>query len=66
MQAAGNVKAATTEAELRVQLAAAYRMIAHFGWDDGIQNHLTCRIPGTDDQYLINSYGTKKSHTFVQ
>ena len=57
MKAAGKYKPATTEAELRVELACAYRIISHFGWDDGIQNHLTCKVPGTEDEYLINSYG---------
>mmetsp|Transcript_11330 Transcript_11330/g.14761 ORF Transcript_11330/g.14761 Transcript_11330/m.14761 type:complete len:297 (-) Transcript_11330:204-1094(-) len=46
-----------SEADLRVELAAAYRIVAYLGWDDGIQNHLTVRIPGAEDQYLINSYG---------
>jgi len=46
-----------TENELRVDLAAAYRVVAHLGWDDGIQNHLTCKVPGTKNHFLINSYG---------
>ena len=32
---------------IRVDLAAAYRMIAHYGWDDLIFTHLSARIPGT-------------------
>lgn len=51
------IKTPTTEAELRVQLAAAYRAVARLGWDDGIQNHLTVRVPGERNQFLINSYG---------
>ena len=51
------MKKPTTEAELRVQLAAAYRAVARLGWDDGIQNHLTVRVPGTRNEFLINSYG---------
>ena len=47
--------AASTEAELRVELAAAYRIVAMLGWDDGIQNHLTVSIPGRANEYLINS-----------
>ena len=39
-----------SEKELRVELAAAYRIVSHYGWDDGIQNHLTVRIPDTVDQ----------------
>ena len=52
-----SIKKPTTEAELRVQLAAAYRAVARLGWDDGIQNHLTVRIPGQRNHFLINSYG---------
>jgi len=44
------------ESQLRVELAAAYNLIHHFGWDDLIYTHLTCRIPGTN-HILINQYG---------
>ena len=54
---ANSIKKPTTEAELRIQLAAAYRAIARLGWDDGIQNHITVRVPGQRNQFLINSYG---------
>jgi ribulose-5-phosphate 4-epimerase/fuculose-1-phosphate aldolase len=46
----------TDEAELRVQLAACYRLVAHFGLDDLIYNHISARIPGTE-HFLINPYG---------
>jgi ribulose-5-phosphate 4-epimerase/fuculose-1-phosphate aldolase len=46
-----------TEAELRVELAAAYRIIEMLGWADGINNHVTVSIPDRPNQYLINSYG---------
>jgi len=46
-----------TEADVRVELAAAYRFIDHIGWGDGINNHITASIPGQPDEYLINSYG---------
>ena len=42
---------------MRIQLAAAYRAVARLGWDDGIQNHITVRVPGQRNQFLINSYG---------
>jgi len=42
---------------VRVDLAAAYRLVAHFGWDDLIFTHLSARVPGTEDQFLINPYG---------
>jgi ribulose-5-phosphate 4-epimerase/fuculose-1-phosphate aldolase len=42
---------------VRVDLAAAYRLVAHFGWEDLVFTHITVRVPGTDDQFLINPYG---------
>lgn len=46
-----------TEAELRVQLAACYRLVAHFGMDDLIYNHISARVPGGDHHFLLNPYG---------
>ena len=46
-----------TEAALRVQLAACYRLVAHFGMDDLIYNHISVRVPGSGHQFLINPYG---------
>ncbi len=40
----------------RVDLAAAYRLVAHYGWDDMIFTHLSARVPGTD-HFLINPFG---------
>ena len=48
-----------TEAELRVQLAAAYRMVEHFGWNESIYGHLTVRVPGPERHFLINPYGLR-------
>lgn len=45
------------EWQARVDLAAAYRLVALFGWDDLVFTHLTSRIPGTDHHFLINPYG---------
>lgn len=42
---------------LRVDLAAAYRLVALFGWDDLVFTHLTVRIPGPEHHFLINPYG---------
>ena len=42
---------------LRVDLAAAYRLVALFGWDDLIFTHLTARVPGAEHHFLINPYG---------
>eukprot|EP01100_Stratorugosa_tubuloviscum_P003597 TRINITY_DN1874_c0_g5_i1.p1 TRINITY_DN1874_c0_g5~~TRINITY_DN1874_c0_g5_i1.p1 ORF type:complete len:355 (-),score=134.78 TRINITY_DN1874_c0_g5_i1:77-1141(-) len=47
---------ATTEPELRVLLAAAYRLFDFYGWTDLIYNHITVRIPGTE-HFLINPFG---------
>jgi ribulose-5-phosphate 4-epimerase/fuculose-1-phosphate aldolase len=45
------------EWRVRVDLAACYRLIAHFGWDDLILTHNSARVPGTTDQILINPMG---------
>jgi ribulose-5-phosphate 4-epimerase/fuculose-1-phosphate aldolase len=44
------------EWRMRVDLAAAYRLVALFGWDDLIFTHITCKVPGTE-HFLINPYG---------
>lgn len=41
---------------VRVELAAAYRGVAHFGWDDLVFTHLSARVPG-EPHFLINPYG---------
>ncbi|MEM9177962.1 MAG: class II aldolase/adducin family protein [Myxococcota bacterium] len=41
---------------VRVDLAAAYRLVALHGWDDLIFTHLSARVPGSD-HFLINPYG---------
>ena len=45
------------EWQTRVDLAAAYRLVALFKWDDLIFTHISARVPGTEDQFLINPYG---------
>src|SRR5579875_1314667 len=45
------------EWQVRVDLAACYRLIAHFGWDDLILTHNSARVPGRPDQFLINPLG---------
>lgn len=45
------------EWQRRVELAAAYRLVALFRWDDLISTHITARVPGTTDQFLINPFG---------
>jgi ribulose-5-phosphate 4-epimerase/fuculose-1-phosphate aldolase len=51
----GRVSAA--EWQTRVDLAAAYRLVAHYGWDDLVFTHLSARVPGPDAHFLINPYG---------
>ena len=45
------------EWQLRVDLAAAYRLVAHYGWSDLVFTHISARIPGPDHHFLINPYG---------
>ena len=46
-----------TEWDLRVQLAAAYRLVDYFGGTELIYGHLTARVPGPEPHFLINPYG---------
>lgn len=54
-----NVRSLVSEAEweARVNLAAGYRLIAHFGMSDLVYNHITCHVPGHPGEFLINPYG---------
>ena len=45
------------ERAIRVDLAAAYRLVALFGWDDLIFTHISARVPGPEHHFLINPYG---------
>jgi ribulose-5-phosphate 4-epimerase/fuculose-1-phosphate aldolase len=47
----------TIEQTLRIDLAACYRLVAHFGWDDLVFTHISARVPGPDHHFLINPYG---------
>jgi ribulose-5-phosphate 4-epimerase/fuculose-1-phosphate aldolase len=51
--------ASSEEWELRVQLAAAYRMIDLMGWSELIWTHTTVRVPGAEHHFLINPYGLR-------
>jgi ribulose-5-phosphate 4-epimerase/fuculose-1-phosphate aldolase len=46
-----------TEREARINLAACYRLIAHFGMDDLIYTHISARVPESPGHFLINRYG---------
>ena len=45
------------EWQQRVDLAACYRLVALFGWDDLIFTHISARVPGPGHHFLINPYG---------
>src|SRR4051812_22999903 len=49
-------KVSEEEWKIRVDLAAAYRLIAYYGWDDLIFTHLSARIPGPEHHFLLNPY----------
>jgi ribulose-5-phosphate 4-epimerase/fuculose-1-phosphate aldolase len=48
---------AQTERELRLQLAACYRIFDYMGWSEMIYNHITVKVPGDEHHFLINPYG---------
>ena len=49
-------KVSDEEWAIRVDLAAAYRMVAYYGWDDLIFTHLSARVPGPEHHFLLNPY----------
>jgi ribulose-5-phosphate 4-epimerase/fuculose-1-phosphate aldolase len=59
MSDSASVKGRVSEAEwdTRVHLAACYRLIAMYGWDDLVFTHVSARAPGPDELFLINPYG---------
>jgi ribulose-5-phosphate 4-epimerase/fuculose-1-phosphate aldolase len=54
-----SVKGQVTAEEwaMRTDLAAAYRLVARYGWDDLVFTHLSARVPGPEHHFLINPYG---------
>ncbi|ARN75058.1 class II aldolase/adducin family protein [Oceanicoccus sagamiensis] len=46
-----------SEQDLRIQLAACYRIFDYLGWSELIYNHITVRLPGDQQHFLINPYG---------
>src|SRR5262249_54026728 len=55
MRSVLNVGSMTDERRIRTDLAACYRLVAHFGWDDLVFTHISARLPG--GRFLINPYG---------
>jgi ribulose-5-phosphate 4-epimerase/fuculose-1-phosphate aldolase len=47
----------STEKDLRRSLAACYRLVAMYGWDDLVFTHISARVPGPEHHFLINPYG---------
>jgi ribulose-5-phosphate 4-epimerase/fuculose-1-phosphate aldolase len=45
------------EWEQRINLAACYRLVALYGWDDLVDTHISARVPGPEHHFLINPYG---------
>ena len=54
-----DIKSQVSEEEwkTREDLAAAYRLVAHYGWDDMVFTHLSARVPGPDEHFLLNPFG---------
>jgi len=50
-------KVSAEEWALRVDLAALYRIIAMYGWDDLVFTHISARVPGPEHHFLLNPYG---------
>ena len=50
-------KVSPEEWQLRVDLAACYRLVAAYGWSDLVFTHISARIPGPEHHFLINPYG---------
>ena len=59
LKAVPGVRDQVSEAEwqVRVDLAACYRLVARQGWDDLIYTHISARVPGEEEHFLINPFG---------
>ena len=51
------IQVSDAEWQVRVDLAAAYRLVALYGWDDLIFTHISARVPGAEHHFLLNPYG---------
>ena len=45
------------ERQMRIDLAACYRLIAHYDMDDLFATHISARVPGPEEHFLLNPYG---------
>ena len=55
--AEGAVFTSPEEQQVRIDLAAMFRLTAMFGWDDTVWNHITARVPGSDHNFLMHRFG---------
>ena len=51
------MKCSEAEWQARLDLAACYRIFDHLGWSESIYNHISLKVPGEDDTFLINPFG---------
>ena len=56
-QQAPTIDCSPEEWEMRVDLAAAFRLVDLYGWSDLLATHLSARVPGPEDHFLINPFG---------
>ena len=52
-----NAPVSEEERQLRIELAACYRLAQRNGWDELIYNHISARVPGPEHHFLINPFG---------
>ncbi|MEL0324921.1 MAG: class II aldolase/adducin family protein, partial [Rhodospirillales bacterium] len=50
-------KVSEEEWQARVDLACAYRIVDYYGWTNVIANHISLRVPGAEEHFLLNPYG---------
>ena len=54
---ARNYDCSDAEWQVRLELAAAYRIFDHLGWSESIYNHISVKVPGEEGAFLINPFG---------
>ena len=57
LAAGAEASVSAEEARIRRDLAACYRLVAMFGWDDLVATHISARVPGPGEAFLINPFG---------
>ncbi|MBB3860049.1 ribulose-5-phosphate 4-epimerase/fuculose-1-phosphate aldolase [Novosphingobium hassiacum] len=56
-QLRSNIECSDAEWQARQELAACYRIYDHLGWSESIYNHISLKVPGEDNAFLINPFG---------